>query len=110
MGTLLVTSWSRLLNLQLQAAAGPCRGHQLPVRGSRVDTAAMTTTSPSCLMTVTQVAERLGVSVATVRRATSAGHLPHHRLGARAVRYSEADLQAYLADTRVEWHRPRTRR
>jgi excisionase family DNA binding protein len=47
------------------------------------------------LLTVTSVAARLNVCERTVRRLIQAGLLKHQRIG-RAVRVSEANLQAYL--------------
>jgi len=48
------------------------------------------------LYTVDDVADVLGVSGRTLRRATTCGTLPCHRLG-RAVRYTRDDVDVYLA-------------
>jgi excisionase family DNA binding protein len=53
------------------------------------------------LLTVDQAAERLGMSVRHVRRLVAERRIGHHRLG-RAVRLHPADLDAYVATTRVE--------
>jgi excisionase family DNA binding protein len=45
------------------------------------------------------VAERLSVSVKTVRRLVERGELVAHRIG-RAVRVSEDDLRRYIAGVR----------
>lgn len=51
------------------------------------------------LLQVEDVAARLSISTKTVRRLIAAGKLRAIRLGRRALRVSEADLQAYLAGT-----------
>lgn len=48
------------------------------------------------LYTVDDVAEALRVSVRTLRRATTCGFLPCHRLG-RVIRYTRDDVDVYLA-------------
>lgn len=50
---------------------------------------------PADLLTVAQVAERLGVGVKFVQRRTKNGEIPSYKLG-RAVRVSEADLDEYM--------------
>ena len=45
--------------------------------------------------TADQVAELLNLSTVTVRRHTSAGIFPCHRIG-RSIRYTRADVDAYL--------------
>jgi excisionase family DNA binding protein len=55
------------------------------------------------LLTVREVAHRLGVSPHTLYRALADGHLPGVRLGERPsapIRIYEADLQHYLRPTR----------
>lgn len=51
------------------------------------------------LHTPHQTAERLQVSLRTVRRWIATGDLPVHRLG-RAIRISEADLSEFLRRAR----------
>ncbi len=51
------------------------------------------------LLTLEQVAERLQVSVKTVRRWIDAGNLVAHRIG-RGLRVSEADLQTFIRSRR----------
>jgi excisionase family DNA binding protein len=53
------------------------------------------TPSDDPLLSVAQVAQRLGVCTLTVRRRIKAGVLGVHRIG-RSIRISEAGLQAYL--------------
>jgi excisionase family DNA binding protein len=60
----------------------------------------MTTTNTVELLTVEQAAERLGMSVRHVRRLLAERRVAYHRLG-RAVRLHPADLDAYVAATRV---------
>lgn len=52
------------------------------------------------LLSVPQVAERLGVSPMTVYRLLDAGELAEHRIG-KMRRVAPEDLAAYLAATRV---------
>lgn len=47
------------------------------------------------LLSRQELADRLGVSVATVRREEAAGRLTFVRIG-RQVRFREADVRAYL--------------
>lgn len=49
------------------------------------------------LLTVPQVADRLGCSVATVKRRVRTGELPAYRDG-RLVRVRELDLDRYIAE------------
>ncbi len=49
---------------------------------------------PSPLLTIDQAAERLQVSTRTVRRWITEGVIPARRLGRRAVRIAEEDLEA----------------
>ncbi len=53
-------------------------------------------------LTVREVASRLRISASSVYLLVESGRLPHHRLGTRrgAIRVSEEDLAAYLADCR----------
>lgn len=51
------------------------------------------------MLTVTQVAQRLGVCLSTTYAIIARGDLPAHRIGA-AIRVSEADLAAYIARCR----------
>jgi excisionase family DNA binding protein len=48
------------------------------------------------LMSITQVADYLGIGEKTVRRFISSGELPAFRLGKRAIRMHEKDVQALL--------------
>jgi excisionase family DNA binding protein len=50
--------------------------------------------------TVEEVAEQLGVSLATIRRAIRDGRLATHRFG-RAVRIAADDLETFLANART---------
>ncbi len=52
------------------------------------------------LLTVRQVAERLGVSTATVYKLCDRGELPHVRIS-NAIRMVPADLAAFVARSRV---------
>ena len=51
------------------------------------------------LLTIDQVAERLGVSAKTIRRWVKQGDLPIHRLG-RGLRVTETDFERFLAARR----------
>jgi excisionase family DNA binding protein len=53
------------------------------------------------MLTVAQVADRLTVSDAFVRRLIARGQLPVYRLG-RAVRLDSADVETYVASCRDE--------
>ena len=55
-------------------------------------------------LTVREVAERLRVSQSSVYLLVENGRLAHHRIGARrgAIRISEGDLAAYLAENRQD--------
>ena len=55
----------------------------------------MTDTVERMAFTAREVAEMIGVSFDTVRRATAEGLLPCRRLG-RSVRYTRADIHSYL--------------
>lgn len=52
------------------------------------------------LLTLSQVADRLQVSLSDVRRKIRAGILPSIRLGPRQVRVLTSDLQAYVESRR----------
>ena len=56
------------------------------------------------MLTVKNVAERLGVSSALVYSLVAEGKIPTYRigLGRGAIRFTEADLSAYLASCRLE--------
>ena len=58
------------------------------------------------MLTVAQVADRLGVCRSLVYSWVDAGQLPHYRMGAAGkrggIRIEEADLEAFLATKRVE--------
>jgi excisionase family DNA binding protein len=53
------------------------------------------------LLTVDQVAERLGTTVRFVRRLIAERRIPYHKVG-RHVRIAEADLDAYISTCRRE--------
>jgi excisionase family DNA binding protein len=55
---------------------------------------------PPTFYTVEEIAEQLGVSLATIRRAIRNGRLATHRFG-RAVRIAPNDLETFLANTRT---------
>lgn len=48
------------------------------------------------LLTVEQVADRLGLSEGHTRRLISTREIAHVRVGARAIRVANVDLNAYL--------------
>lgn len=52
------------------------------------------------LLTVRDVAARLGLSTATVYKLVNGGELAHHRV-ANAIRVAPADLEAFLARRRM---------
>jgi excisionase family DNA binding protein len=54
------------------------------------------------LLTTAQVAERLAVHPATVRRLVAAGELKPTRLGKRTVRFRPSDVQRFIASKRGE--------
>jgi excisionase family DNA binding protein len=58
-------------------------------------------------LTVREVADRLRISQSSVYLLIESGRLAHHRLGARrgAIRVSEDDLAAYLAENRQDHRR-----
>jgi excisionase family DNA binding protein len=61
-----------------------------------------TTVPPSRLLTLDEVADRLAVSVKTVRRRISTGELPAVRLGPserHSLRVDQAELERWLYET-----------
>lgn len=50
----------------------------------------------SALLTTRQVAERLALSPETVLRRVRAGELPAYRIASNALRFNEADIEAFL--------------
>lgn len=52
----------------------------------------MSTTIPSQLLSIEQIAEILGCSTKTIRRMVSRGELPAYRYGSRLIRIDPADL------------------
>lgn len=57
------------------------------------------TDSPPLLMTLKDVAELLGVSLSTVRRAMDSGALQSTRPGPKVLRFTRAQVNAWLAST-----------
>ena len=55
---------------------------------------------PVELLTITEVARLLKISVSTVRRLQSARALPFVKIGGR-VRFAKADIESYLLKNRV---------
>lgn len=53
------------------------------------------------ILSAEQLADRLSIHPDTVRKMTREGFLPHHRIGAGAIRYNLADV---LAKTAVNKH------
>jgi excisionase family DNA binding protein len=54
------------------------------------------------LLTTREVATMLGLSPATVLRRWRAGELPGYRLGSNVLRFSEADIAAWLEGRRSQ--------
>lgn len=54
------------------------------------------------MLSVREVAERLGMSRSLVYREIRQGRLAHHRFANNTIRVSEDDLKAYIAAHRVE--------
>lgn len=52
------------------------------------------------LLTISQVADYLGVSTKTVQRLVKSGTLKHHYITDRLVRIAEADANAFIAARR----------
>lgn len=57
---------------------------------------ATTDTSPPLALTVSQAAAELGVSIATVRRWSNAGHLDGYRTPGGQRRFTQEQLDAFL--------------
>ena len=57
-------------------------------------------TAPNLGLTASQAAARLGVSLSTIRRWSDAGHLQGYRTPGGQRRFSEAQLDAFLASLR----------
>lgn len=55
----------------------------------------------SDLLTVEQAAQRMSMSERHVRRLVAERRIAHHKLG-RSVRLDPADVDAYIAEARVE--------
>ncbi len=53
----------------------------------------------SRLLTTREVADRLGLSSATVLRRWRAGELPGYRLGSNVLRFDEGDIESWLGST-----------
>lgn len=54
------------------------------------------------MLTVKQVSQRLGISLALVYREIRAGRLPAHCFGKRAYRVSEEQIATYLAMSQAD--------
>ena len=54
------------------------------------------------LLTVSDVAEKLALRPATVRRMAASGLVGYHRLNGKELRFTSADVEGLLARTRVE--------
>ena len=48
------------------------------------------------MLTINEVAERLKLSVITIRRLVSRGELKAYRLGGRQLRFKESEIAAYI--------------
>lgn len=61
------------------------------------------------MLTIRDVAERLGISPSTAYALVESHRLPHHRIGVGrgVIRVSEAQLTAYLDTTKQEREAPR---
>lgn len=57
------------------------------------------------LITIEQLAERLGVTVRFVRRLVAEKRIPHHKLG-KPVRFAEDEIAEWLETTRQPQRRP----
>lgn len=60
------------------------------------DPMATTDPKPRLTLTVSQAAEELGVSIATVRRWSNAGHLDGYRTPGGQRRFTQEQLDAFL--------------
>lgn len=56
------------------------------------------------LLSLNEAAERLGLCHWTVRKWLARGRLPFHRVGSRAIRIAESDLEKLIAAGRHEAH------
>jgi excisionase family DNA binding protein len=56
------------------------------------------------LLTIDQLADRLGVNVRHIRRLIAERRVPYLKVG-RLVRFDPADVASWLARNRVDWHR-----
>lgn len=61
---------------------------------------ATTDSRPRLALTVSQAAEELGVSIATVRRWSNAGHLDGYRTPGGQRRFTQEQLDAFVASLR----------
>lgn len=61
------------------------------------------------LLTAREVGERLRLSTETVLRRYRRGELPGFRLASNCLRFSEAELDAWLAERRVSYAVPHNR-
>jgi excisionase family DNA binding protein len=55
---------------------------------------------PTALLSPLEVSGLLGVSVATVKRLTASGQLPHVQVSSRRPRYAAADVARFIASKR----------
>lgn len=60
---------------------------------------------PIKLYTIQEATEILGVSERTIYRALRSGHMSCHRLGVKALRFTEEDLRSFVT---AEPAKPRT--
>ena len=66
----------------------------------RADSSVLVSLSPQ-LLTIPDVARRLALSIRSVRTLIALGKLPVVRVSTRAVRITESDLAAFVAERRV---------
>ena len=54
------------------------------------------------MLTVKEVAQRLNVSQSCIYQLVESGRIPHHRigLGRGAIRFSDADIESFLSNSR----------
>ena len=55
------------------------------------------------LLTYTEVAEILGLSVVAVKELRRNGSLQYVRVSERVIRFREEDIQKFISDHHVEW-------
>ena len=55
------------------------------------------------LLTYTEVAEILGLSVVAVKELRRNGSIPYVRVSERVIRFREEDIQKFISDHHVEW-------